>query len=112
MRSTHRAPDCIPSASWHWASMPMLPCAHEYRRLTWEDATARLLEAGQVAPDEWPTTRAATKDAALWTFYKPFTGIDILRTALGAHVCAGCCHLRCHSRSLLHIVLVQTATEC
>ncbi len=57
-----------------------------YRRLTWEDATARLLEAGQIAPDEWPTSRAATKDAALWTFYKPFTGIDILRTAIGAQM--------------------------
>ena len=45
----------------------------------------RLLEAGQIAPDEWPTSRAATKDAALWTFYKPFTGIDVLRTAIGAH---------------------------
>ena len=60
------------------------PVLSRNRRLTWEDATARLLEAGQIAPDEWPTSRAATKDAALWTFYKPFTGINVVRTALGA----------------------------
>ena len=57
--------------------------ARLHRRLTWEDATTRLLEASQIAPEEWPTSRAATKDAALWTFYKPFTGIDVLRTAIG-----------------------------
>ena len=54
--------------------------------MTWEDATSRLLEAGQIAADEWPASRAAAKDAALWTFYKPFTGIDILRNALGAEL--------------------------
>lgn len=59
--------------------------AEDYRRLTWEAATQRLLKAATIKVDEWPTTAAEIADAALWRFYRPFSWTETLTRAVGKH---------------------------
>lgn len=48
------------------------------RRLTWESATQRLLEAATIRADEWPSTTEKVADLGIWNFYRPFAWIEIL----------------------------------
>ena len=44
------------------------------RRLGWEAATERCLDAGSIGEDEWPTRLSAAQEAVLWGTYNTFTG--------------------------------------
>jgi hypothetical protein len=57
--------------------------ACSFRRLTWEAATDRFLDASAIHESEWPSTAAAAKDVAIWNFYRLFAGMEKLRLALG-----------------------------
>jgi hypothetical protein len=44
------------------------------RRLGWEAATERCLDAASIGESEWPTSRTAAQDSLLWGTYNMFTG--------------------------------------
>ena len=44
------------------------------RRLGWEAATERCLDAASIGEDEWPTRMSAAQESLLWGTYNTFTG--------------------------------------
>ena len=64
--------------------------AEDRRRLTWEDATERLLDAAAIDAGEWPHPLARLKDSLTW---------PLINVAVGARPCD------VHMRAL-------RATEC
>ncbi|KAK9845807.1 hypothetical protein WJX81_002889 [Elliptochloris bilobata] len=63
---------------------PPLP-EEELRRLGWEAATERCLDAASIGEHEWPTRLSGAQEALLWGTYNTFTGLEPVRLA----VCAG-----------------------
>ena len=66
--------------------------AEDRRRLTWEDATERMLDAAAIDAGEWPHPLARLKDSLTW---------PLINVAVGAH--ARCVTAQCAA---------SRATEC
>ena len=64
--------------------------AEDRRRLTWEDATERLLDAAAIGAGEWPHPLARLKDSLTWPLINVAVGAPA--RCMAAH-CAQCVRL-------------------
>lgn len=45
-----------------------------HSKLSWESATQRLLDVGEIKPEEWPSPTEERYAAMLWRMYRSVTG--------------------------------------
>ena len=77
--------------------------AEDRRRLTWEDATERLLDAAAIGAGEWPHPLARLKDSLTW---------PLINVAVGAPPCGMAAHaLHCVRPSPSNQVHLLTLLE-